>query len=56
MKTVTPMECDNDCNCMNCRLRRMELDVDKMQKMVEKLREHGAAMRGMPAERNRLRK
>jgi hypothetical protein len=34
----------------------MELDVDKMQKMVGELKEHNAAIRGMPAERNRLRK
>jgi len=50
---------DATCDCMNCRLKRMEAAIGSMQSSVLKLldeRQAPPAIPGMPSERNRMRR
>jgi hypothetical protein len=48
---------DDSCDCMNCRLKRMEAAIDEMHESVHTLLEMkmaGQAITGMPEGRNRI--
>ena len=44
------------CNCMNCRLERMEAAIQRMQESVSVIIDKGTAIPGMPKESNKMKK
>jgi hypothetical protein len=44
------------CNCINCRLARMESALEKLQESVEFYLEKGRPIPGMPGEGNKMRR
>ena len=47
---------DFECNCMNCRLERMEAQLEKIGKMVDDLVETRKPIAGMPEEQNKTKR
>jgi len=48
---------DNEgCNCVNCRLERMESAIGKMNESVKVILDGGNAIPGMPKSGNRINK
>jgi hypothetical protein len=44
------------CNCINCRLARMEATIQNMQESVSVIIDNGTAIPGMPKENNKMKK